>query len=132
MAKKKTISVCASAIFGPDSGHVQYRYGTQKNIELQYPAALLPPKGHFWFSKKFYVGGDETRLRFVNSGVQYEIFESHIKTGWDTDGHITQDFTSGVFVSRPKRAPKAIQCTTEGTLNTNGIEEEEFGSHDSP
>ena len=33
-AGKKTISVCASKTVTPESGYVQYRFGSKENIEL--------------------------------------------------------------------------------------------------
>lgn len=42
---KKIASVCASNNSSPDHGYVQYRFGTQSNIECKYPGELLHPRG---------------------------------------------------------------------------------------
>ncbi|WP_126877439.1 hypothetical protein [Paraburkholderia kururiensis] len=41
----KIASVCAADNSSPDHGYVQYRFGTQNNIEYKYPGKLTPPRG---------------------------------------------------------------------------------------
>ncbi|MEX8519743.1 MAG: hypothetical protein AB3X44_14625 [Leptothrix sp. (in: b-proteobacteria)] len=135
MVKSKTISVCGSHGFNSESGYVQYRYGTQKKIELQYPSLVTPPKGHFWFSSTPYAGGGESRLRFINSGAQYEVFDRTIRTGFGKDGLHYPESTAGVIVFDPGHAYKEILCTTDGTLSSElhgKIETEEFRDDRTP
>lgn len=135
MAKNKAIAVCASHGFSVDSGYVQYRYGTPKKIELQYPAALVPPKGYFWFSSTPYSGGGEARLRFINSGVQYEVFDRTIRTGFGADGLHYPESTAGVMRSSPSHSYKDILCTTDGALSSElykEIEKEAFDDNKKP
>lgn len=41
----KIISVCSANNVSPDSGYVQYRFGTHGNIEFKFPNELIPPRG---------------------------------------------------------------------------------------
>ena len=78
----KTASICASPDLTETSGYVQYRFGTDKQLELVYPKTLLPPKAKFFFSSTAYAGGDADRIRFKIAGFDYVVFHSMIRTNF--------------------------------------------------
>ncbi|CAB3755353.1 hypothetical protein [Paraburkholderia solisilvae] len=42
---KKIASVCAKDNISPDQGYVQYRFGTPRHVELEFPGKHIAPRG---------------------------------------------------------------------------------------
>jgi hypothetical protein len=134
-AGDKMISVCASQTFNSTTGYVQYRYGTKSKIELEYPTIKVPPHGYFWFSQTMYSGGGAARIRFVNRGYQYAVFDSTVRTGFG-DGPNKPDFSAGVEIKTPKKGKRTRQCTgADGGIAESAYEnfdQEEFDDRYDP
>ena len=83
-SKKKMVSVCSEK----DDRYLVYRYGTAKNIELQYPAVLDETSWQKFELYSYFRGGgvenagvDEKHLSFTNEGVTYVLFEDYQAIG---------------------------------------------------
>lgn len=80
----KSVVLCA----GPENSYIVYRFGTNKNIELEYPAVL---DGTSWkkFTYSFYFRGggvqndgeDLNYVTFSNNGYEYKIFSEYYSIG---------------------------------------------------
>jgi hypothetical protein len=127
MAGKKMISVCASPLFTPTTGYLQYRFGTPSKLELEYPEKPEPPKGHFWFSSTGYAGGGEARIRFVNQGSQYTVFARTVRTGFGSDGKHYPAFSAGVGIKARGQKDTTRLCTSDdGTIDATAYDHPEM------
>ena len=75
----KVASICAKANTSPDSGYVQYRFGTpsygvgQAKIEMQYPEQKIPPKGIFTIYTSRNPESTGAAIRFAKGKYLYSI-----------------------------------------------------------
>jgi hypothetical protein len=75
----KVASICAKANTSPDSGYVQYRFGTpsygvgQAKIEMQYPEQKIPPKGIFTIYTSRNPASTGAAIRFAKGKYLYSI-----------------------------------------------------------
>lgn len=104
-AGAKTIALCGGGA-GAER-YVQYRYGTPGNVELAYPARGMAglSRANIPFS-----GGGETQVNFSNNGVGYTLYSRTVRTGFGAGGN-NPEFSAGVTVRQPGRAPVEISCT---------------------
>ena len=70
---KKTISVCGSQSLTKDSGYIQYRFGTKKNLELIYPSTKINSQSHFFWNDKRFYQSSLFELTFENKGYFYTL-----------------------------------------------------------
>lgn len=84
----KIVSICASGNNSPDSGYVQYRYGTGKKIEIIYPGLKESPR-----NKLFYV--DATEGNAGNEILKFDIGSYRY--------FIRQAYFSGLLVKKNNR-----------------------------
>ncbi|MDO8336528.1 MAG: hypothetical protein Q7T74_07165 [Candidatus Saccharibacteria bacterium] len=112
---KKWINLCQS----PDSG-LQYRFGTQKHIELLYPDNPESGSSQFKFAHYSRYQAEKYEITFSNQGTDYTIFDyaesSHhragVRIGNDTEilcvGKIKADFT---------KLQMLLSCDSDNALN---------------
>jgi hypothetical protein len=73
----KVASICARSNTSPDTGYVQYRYGTPSyglgpvNVEMQFPEKKIPPKGIFSIYNSRNPDSTGAALRFTNGEYLY-------------------------------------------------------------
>ncbi|MFL9923202.1 hypothetical protein PQR62_02920 [Herbaspirillum lusitanum] len=126
--KGKLLSLCASRDFSEKGGTLQYRFGTQKKIELQYPDTPQPAAGHFFFSSTGYSGGGEAHIRFKNGDVEYTLFDRTIRTGFGK-GPNNPQFSSGVVVRDKNGKASSRSCGNDASIMSTAYEalpQEEF------
>ncbi|MDP3877330.1 MAG: hypothetical protein Q8Q50_10145 [Methylobacter sp.] len=72
---KKTVSLCASKNLSKTDGYLQYRFGSKRKIELNYPEQLEHPSNFFTYGSGFYSGGgSNSYLRFNINKFIYTIY----------------------------------------------------------
>ena len=112
---KKIVSLCASKGLSPTSGYLQYRFGTIKNIEFNYPAQKAHPNGIFFHSGAVYSGGVDTRLSFSNGAYKYVVYSTLTALGAQTWEHVTE---SGVAILKNGNLIKDMSCIKPDDFRT--------------
>ena len=107
---EKTVSVCASNPVTDQSGYVQYRFGNKDDIELTYPASLLPPYNHFFHHTGTYSGGYMAHLSFKNGKYDYVVYD-HFLSVFDKAGRRGHEQTSGVIVIDNRGKETNLRCS---------------------
>jgi hypothetical protein len=74
----KQVSVCGSKDLSKSAGYLQYRFGTLKKVELEFPVEKKDSAKKFFHTHYFRYQTDYTNLNFSNSGVEYSIFLTYI------------------------------------------------------
>lgn len=92
---QRMVSICASRDLGPDRGYVQYRIGRKGDVELEYPAERVHPRGRF--AHNVAANGDED-ISFENGGYEYIVFE------------ILRDDKDGVIVRKDGKEASRLTC----------------------
>ncbi len=102
----KTAVLCA----GPESSYLVYRFGTNKNIELEFPEVL---DGTSWkkFTYSFYFRGggvqndgeDLNYITFQNNGYEYKIFSEYYAIGEKT--------ATGIIITDSNNKETTIKAT---------------------
>jgi hypothetical protein len=72
----KIVSVCALHNTSPNSGYVQYRYGTPEKLELMYPETKSPPKNRFFYVNATEGSANRDILKFKNGKYTYIIYQA--------------------------------------------------------
>jgi hypothetical protein len=76
-AKGKVISLCASADLSKTTGWLQYRFGTPKKIELEYPETKERSAQSFKYVHYFRAQVDQTHINFKNGKTSYSVFDEY-------------------------------------------------------
>jgi len=114
IVNKKWISVCGSKDLKDSKSYVQYRFGKENKIELEFPQNKKNSLKEFELSRYTRPKVTLLRLRFKNGGRVYTVFEdSNAENGED-------QVTGGVEVSE-----KQIHCV-EKPLIQNLVDLEGF------
>jgi hypothetical protein len=80
----KRIVVCASKGWSPQSGYVQYRFGTRSHAELAVPGtSATPPAQAIAVGQGPLSGGGFAYVRFANGSYEYFVY-SAISGRWGT------------------------------------------------
>jgi hypothetical protein len=103
--------LCAARSTPNQSLVFQYRFGNLGNINLRYPASLLPPAGLFHFSTTMYGGGGEAHLTFDNAGYKYILFDRMVARDPDSEGHRAHNVSTGILVKKGNRILSNLACT---------------------
>lgn len=98
--KNKIISLCASRNLSAEQGYIQYRFGTMRATEMQYPSVKLLPAQAFKGRTQVFSGGGGTYLRFQNDDYDYIIYTGTGK------GHVVQ----GVILLKNAEFKSYIAC----------------------
>lgn len=91
----RLLSVCASGNVSPDNGYVQYRFGVNKKIELEYPRKSYPPRKRFSISDIAEGNANFTHLKFNSGGFHYVLYQGD---------------SSGIYVKRNGRVISSRRC----------------------
>ncbi len=128
--KSKQAVLCASGASKGDAGKLQYRYGTEKKIELSYPDTPQPAAGTFFRSETAYSGGGEERIRFKSGDYDYFLFQRTVRTGFG-NGPNNPEFSGGIVTRHGNDVTKRL-CTRDDPIKagTQDLPEEEFESLD--
>lgn len=86
---KKVISVCSSENLSPDTGYVQYRYGTKTMTELIFPEQKNHPKDFATGDNLTFSGGGGSYMRLNNGAYSYIVY-SAIGKNWGKDGLVVE------------------------------------------
>ncbi len=132
---KKVASICASPDVTSTTGYVQYRYGTVGRLELVYPDHRKPPKGHFFFSRTDYSGGEENRIRFNNDGYDYVVFNNTVRTNFKAGEPNNPQESAGIFTRRTGKTSRPRKCDDfvgVGEIAVKYFDKEEYDARIAP
>lgn len=127
--KSKTLSLCSAGGLSKQSGTIQYRFGTLRKLELEYPNTPASPVGHFWSSAAAYSGGGESRIHFKSGTFDYILFENTIRTGFGDDGLHYPEFNAGLVTKQNGKILSIRRCSNDAQILQSTlklISEEEF------
>ncbi len=74
---KKVLSVCAAKSLGVPERYLQYRYGAQGSLELEFPARRAQSVEQFKTAHYFRARVDRREVTFTNNDVQYTVFTDY-------------------------------------------------------
>jgi len=89
-------------------------------VELNYPETPQPAQGHFHFSRTAYSGGGAIHIRFTNSGYEYILFDSTIRTGFGS-GPNNPEFSAGV-ITRYRGKTSIRKCSDDASISSEALE----------
>jgi hypothetical protein len=92
---KEIVSLCASGNISPDNGYVQYRFGTEDHIELEFPKMPYPPRNRFNISDISGGNLSFTHIKFNSGKYNYVVY---------------QGFPSGVYVRKSGKQVSNLSC----------------------
>ncbi|RHW20849.1 hypothetical protein [Pseudomonas jilinensis] len=107
---EKTVSLCASKELTRESGYVQYRFGQPDNIEFVYPSEKTSPAGKFFLGLAAFSGGGASIVRFDNSGYEYMLFDSMIRTNFTPGEPNYPKFQAGVVTRHRGKITSTRLC----------------------
>ncbi|HLJ26426.1 MAG TPA: hypothetical protein VKY85_06935 [Candidatus Angelobacter sp.] len=125
----KIVSLCASS--GP-SPRFQYRAGSSKHMELQFPSVPGPAQDNFWFSSTAFSGGGSAHIRFKIADYEYLLFDYTMRTGFGADGHNNPEFGAGVAVLRGGNVISTQSCKNDASIQSlayDQLPKEEYTSY---
>ena len=108
--KDKFISICASKSFSRTTGYTQYRFGKPDKIEFSFPTSAKPPEGIFFLGSTGYSGGGANIVRFNNSGYEYLIFDSMVRTNFTPDEPNDPEFKAGIVTRHNGKITSTRLC----------------------
>lgn len=113
LTNKKHVALCASKPLTPTTGYVQYRYGTLRSIELEYPTKREPPHGKFFFSTVMYSGGGASTVRFQSGPYEYFVFDKVVRTNFTPGEPNDPAFDAGVATRQMGKSPTVRHCVDD-------------------
>lgn len=107
----RIISLCGSMKPNGPTSYIQYRYGSQNQLELVYPATKKPPGQIFTTRYDNYTrGGRASSVSFNIGKYSYVISAGLISGSEDNDGHVGYVSDAGLEVYRQEKSIKNIPC----------------------
>ncbi len=100
-AGSKIVSLCASNPISKDRGYLQYRFGAEAHVELQYPERRAPPHEYFTRYSSAFAHGWVTHINFQSGEFTYAIYNSAFGG----------DEKAGVKVVKGGKVVSDIRCT---------------------
>lgn len=92
--RKKLVSLCASEDFGKQSGYLQYRFGKQGSVELEYPASTENTQNKFSYASYIRYRVSKVNVSFRVSDFAYSVFDDYSDEAGENEHEL------GVEVSR--------------------------------
>jgi hypothetical protein len=130
---KKTLSLCSSPKLTKKDGYIQYRFGTEKKIELEYPANRQASQKSFRFAHYSRFQVDRTVISFDRSGYTYAIFDSYDgdsnpavrEQGVEVTSQKNKKKTTTLLCSAPAKSNlgsliSVVACDKTDALNIDG------------
>lgn len=74
----KIVSICASGNINPDSGYVQYRYGSPEHVEMLFPLKKSPPKNKFFTVNASEGSVNKGIIKFKNGSYTYIVAQAFV------------------------------------------------------
>lgn len=109
--KNKLISICSSKHLSKTTGYAQYRFGKTDKIEFLYPNAKIPPASVFYLSSTACSGGGANIIRFSNSGHEYLIFDSMVRTNFVPGEPNDPEFKAGIITRHNGKITSTRLCS---------------------
>lgn len=119
---QKMLSLCAAIPLHKIPDSIQYRFGTHKKIEMEYPNNLEGSKNLFKHSHTGYSGGGEGRIRFKNKDYEYIIFDRMYRTNFKAGEPNNPAFDSGVVIRRKGKTISQLHCNEKDTSIQTGYD----------
>ena len=108
--KDSVISICASKNFSKTTGYTQYRFGKPDKVEFSYPASKKPPEGIFFLASTSFSGSGASIIRCNNSGYEYLIFDSMIRTNFTPGEPNDPEFKAGIVTRHNGKITSTRLC----------------------
>lgn len=116
---KKLISLCGQL---PES--LQYRYGSKKHIEMQYPEYARGSAKKFTYAHFWRFQTDRTEINFSNNEMEYALFDyiegKKHRAGiriTNKEGKDREYTCSGPKISRLSDLTEVLRCDPDNALN---------------
>jgi hypothetical protein len=100
----KVVSLCSSRVLAKDAGYLQYRYGPQGRVELEYPADRAATQTGFTLEQHRPYRMESELLHFTIGQYEYSVYRVVSADRETPNG-------AGVMVSTPAAAGKAARFT---------------------
>jgi len=115
-------SICASGNISPNNGYVQYRFGRENKIDLEFPSKPYPPRNRFSISDISVGSVNSTHLKFKSGGYDYVLYDSSMSGIYvKKNGKIISNLICepGIYNKISPRAFRGIKTTPP----VNGIDD---------
>lgn len=130
VAGDKLLSVCRSSVLSLNSGHIQYRFGTQSNVEMVHPPTPENPMNLFYYHGSAYSGGYMEHLSFRVGEHSYVVYDHYSSAKSPTEKH-SKD--AGILVIDASQNEKYFKCLSpnkvrfeNGNLLGNHLQDDDF------
>jgi hypothetical protein len=101
-------SLCGSPALTNADGYLQYRYGSRKRVELEFPATRNHTQEQFRFARYTRPQTTYNVIRFTNKSVAYDLYEMNEGAEGSKASYIN--------VTMPDGHEKEIHCNGKGSL----------------
>ncbi len=117
----KILSICASQDLTQNSGYLQYRFGTQREIELEFPKNKNNSAEAFLYVQRFLPQSIHNTLSFVTDNYTFDIYEIHTYSENTENYSYAEDkkldVVAGVGVTAPNSDYTVFECVSPTKYN---------------
>lgn len=107
---EKIVSVCRSKTLTKNEGYLQYRFGTEKHLELEYPAGKAHTQEKFYFGELRPYQSNIQQLSFARGSYIYTLDRREVSA--DLSGVPGGQSGGGITVqNRGKKTSVYLECT---------------------
>ena len=106
----KILSLCASSPLTPDSGYVQYRFGSAAKVELEFPGSKVHPRNSLTLFGSGFARGYVAHLNFNVGAYTYVVYDRLVGAFQNgrPEGH---DHYAGVIVAKRGKVVSRLPCS---------------------
>ena len=106
----KTLSLCASSPLTPESGYVQYRFGSAAKVELEFPGSKVHPRNSLTLFGSGFARGYVAHLNFNVGAYTYVVYDRLVGAFQNgrPEGH---DHYAGVIVAKRGKVVSRLPCS---------------------
>jgi len=114
---KKIISLCGSQSLSDSNSYLNYRFGTLKKIELQFPQNNKNSLKKFSYAHYFRSKVDRTELSFENENTTYTIYKYD-----ENESNMKPVDSAGVRITLKDQSSLEIKCRDFAKHKLNDLE----------
>jgi hypothetical protein len=127
---RKMVSLCGSSQLTATEGYLQYRFGSAKNVELEFPRQRAESQKQFQYAHYLRYQVDRTEVSFKRAGYTYTLFDSYEgdiqpprrRRGIQIDASDTKKKSAilqcrGTGTSKLQTLDTVVPCDKENPLN---------------
>lgn len=110
--ERKMVSLCGSSQLTATEGYLQYRFGSAKNVELEFPRQRAESQKQFQYAHYLRYQVDRTEVSFKRAGYTYTLFDSY-------EGDIQPPRRQrGILIDIPGTKQKSVTLQCRGTVTS--------------